>query len=190
MVSLVAPEQFHPMWETQGPPTLWLHPKEKALPASSVLMREDGMVRFGDGIHITMERGELTVTNRSGVTLAAIVLRGADGRVVFFDSLSDREQVTQSQGRSVRVLRAPAAAKYYPLLLDSLERHMEGVVPGSSRAWASVEALRSGDVDWWPADVPVLIACVVGGSNSLVDTGRPLVSDRSLVRVVGYGGRP
>jgi hypothetical protein len=43
-------------------------------------------------------------------------------------------------------------------------------------------------MDWWPEDVPVLIAELDGGESKLRDSGLRVEQDRVLLRVVGYGG--
>ncbi len=45
-------------------------------------------------------------------------------------------------------------------------------------------------VDWFPESVPVLVAQLDGGEGRLHDAGLRMESDRLLVRIVGYGGRP
>ena len=41
-----------------------------------------------------------------------------------------------------------------------------------------------------PDDVPTLIAQIDGGEGKSQDSGLRLESDRMLVRVVGFGGKP
>ncbi len=189
-VALVHPASAGGAWAAQAPPRLLLTGERPGSSPASVLVREDGMTRLGRGVHITLLDGDIVVTNRTGMTLAGVILRAPDGRVTFFDRIADHERVRQSAGRRVRVLSAPAAAKYFPLLLDSFEHHLDAAIPGASKTWAAVEALRSEQVDWWPADVPVLLASVLGGSGVVTDSGFPVTLDRTLIRVVGFGGRP
>ena len=62
------------------------------------------------------------------------------------------------------------------------------------RRWWSVkvkpEHFRSlgGETEWWPADVPVLLAALDGGEGKLTDSGLGVDYDRVLLRVVGTGG--
>ena len=46
------------------------------------------------------------------------------------------------------------------------------------------------DIDWWPDDVPVLLAQLQGGEGKVTDSGLRLDLDRVLVRVIGWGGVP
>ena len=56
--------------------------------------------------------------------------------------------------------------------------------------WAAIESSAGEVVDWFPDDVPVLLAQLDGGEGRLSDAGLKLESDRLLVRVVGWGGKP
>jgi hypothetical protein len=69
---------------------------------------------------------------------------------------------------------------------DAVEEHAKG----AGAAWEALEALTGGDADWWPNDVPVLIAELEGGEGRSQDSGLRLDIDRVLLRVVGYGGVP
>ena len=44
--------------------------------------------------------------------------------------------------------------------------------------------------DWFPANVPVLLAQIDGGEGDDSDSDLSIDIDRVLVRVVGYGGKP
>ena len=68
---------------------------------------------------------------------------------------------------------------------DAVEEHAKG----AGSAWEALEALTGSDADWWPDDVPVLIAELDGGEGRTPDSGLRLDVDRVLLRVVGYGGR-
>jgi len=46
------------------------------------------------------------------------------------------------------------------------------------------------NVDWFPDGVPVVVGQLDGGEGRPTDTGLRVESDRLLVRVVGWGGRP
>ena len=61
---------------------------------------------------------------------------------------------------------------------------------GLSEAWTALEGAPDTPVDWFPPDVPVLLGQLDGGEGRMSDSGLRLESDRLLVRVVGYGGKP
>jgi hypothetical protein len=75
-----------------------------------------------------------------------------------------------------------------PLGLMQFEHLVDDVAPGLAQAWDAIDELSPSDVDWWPSDVPSLLAQVNGGEGRLTDSGLPLTQDRVLLRVVGFGG--
>jgi hypothetical protein len=73
-----------------------------ALPWQTLVMREDGVVRFGDGIAIVKkDPASATVKNRSGHNLRAALLRLPNGDVRYFAKIADGEAVDASAGREV-----------------------------------------------------------------------------------------
>jgi hypothetical protein len=67
---------------------------------------------------------------------------------------------------------------------------LEADAPGLAEAWMALSDASGDAADWFPEGVPVLIGQLDGGEGRLTDSGLRLESDRLLVRVVGYGGRP
>jgi hypothetical protein len=67
---------------------------------------------------------------------------------------------------------------------------VEPDAPGLGDAWWAVEEAASDSVDWFPDGVPVLLGQLDGGEGRTSDSGLRLESDRLLVRIVGFGGRP
>ncbi len=66
---------------------------------------------------------------------------------------------------------------------------LEGDVKGAGGAWLALEKVAE-RANWWPDDVPVLIAQIEGGEGKPSDSGLRLQSDRLFLRVVGFGGVP
>lgn len=62
--------------------------------------------------------------------------------------------------------------------------------PGLAQAWEAVERGADTTSDWFPGDLPVVLAQLDGGEGKASDAGLRLESDRLLVRIVGYGGKP
>jgi hypothetical protein len=62
--------------------------------------------------------------------------------------------------------------------------------PGLGEAWAAMEEAAGDAVDWFPEGVPVLLAQIDGGEGRASDSGLRIESDRLLVRIVGFGGKP
>jgi hypothetical protein len=156
----------------------------------TLLLREEGIVDLGSGIALTLDQGTLTVSNRSNRDLLGVVVRAADGQTYFYDVIHDGERLAMADSNAVQVIGAPARAVHFPLLIHNFDWRMDELSPGLAVAWRALEALRPGEVDWWPPDVPVLLGQLSGGEGRATDSGYPIESDRVLLRVVGYGGNP
>ncbi|WP_437956496.1 hypothetical protein WME76_34570 [Sorangium sp. So ce119] len=178
--------------------------KVAALPWQTVIVREDGVAPLGDGIAIVEEpSGDVVVTNRSGRDLRGGVLWISTGVARYFARIRDGEQVSSRAGLD---LGAHSKGQYW-LSHVSLGRRVGGLdvhdlggsllgpllepdAPGLGAAWLAVEEAAGTAVDWFPAGVPVLLGQLDGGEGRASDSGLRIESDRVLVRIVGYGGRP
>jgi hypothetical protein len=69
---------------------------------------------------------------------------------------------------------------------EDVEPHASGI----TAAWQALEDVAGTETDWWPEDVPVLIAQIEGGEGRASDSGLRMDVDRVLLRVVGFGGVP
>lgn len=162
-----------------------------AKPWQTVLVREEGFANLHAGVSLRRTAGgELLVHNRSGRDLAAVLLQDATGERRFFSLIQDGQQVTFSQGSSSAAGRPSSSIGRGYLLDPTAETSIDDVAPGAVQGWLALEQLTEGKVDWWPHDVPTLIAQIVGGEGYLRDSGFELRSDRVLLRVVGLGGQP
>jgi len=86
-----------------------------------------------------------------------------------------------------------AHAFAHPLQLASFAANLDRHDPDLTATWsalASVSTSAARAPDWWPVGVPVLLALVEGGEGVTSDSGCRITSDRSLLRVTGYGGSP
>ena len=108
----------------------------------------------------------------------------------YFPKLADGETVSLRQGRSLGPAPASSAFGTRTLSASLFHDQVEEKAKGAGAAWEALEALTGSDADWWPDDVPVLIAELDGGEGRNQDSGLRLDLDRVLVRVVGYGGVP
>lgn len=155
------------------------------------VVREDGFVNLGAGVSLVRAPdGELTIKNRCARDLLAVIVRAPGQGLSYFPKLSDGETVSLRQGRSIGLAPASSMFGRRPLSASSFHDQVEERAKGAGAAWDALESLTGSDADWWPDDVPVLIAELEGGEGRSQDSGLRLDLDRVLVRVVGYGGVP
>lgn len=169
--------------------------KLRAKPWQTVVVREDSFVKLGGGVSLVPQGTDLVIVNRSAHDLRGAVAKLAGGDAFFFDRIKDGESVQATAGQKLpgaigsRRYGGTAAASH-EFNLPVFMKLIEDSVKGGGSAWNAIEAAASDDVDWWPDDVPALIAQIEGGEGRTSDSGLKLDSDRLLLRVVGYGGVP
>ncbi len=169
--------------------------KLRAKPWQTVIVREDSFVKLGGGVSLVEKGKDLIVVNRAAHDLRAAIVKLPGGDAFFFDRIKDGQSVKAGDGKK---LPGPIGSRRYGGTAPSsheLDAHVflkmvEDSVQGGGTAWGALEAAASNKVDWWPDDVPALIAQVEGGEGRVVDSGLRLDTDRLLLRVVGYGGVP
>jgi hypothetical protein len=176
-----------------------------ALPWQTIVVREDGFGSLGDGIAVLKEgASDVAVTNRTGRALrgALIWLPGTrDAR--YLGRIDDGTRVLASSGMDIAAssdgrywysqvlstLRA-GGVDIYPLKAEYMSAFLEKDAPGLADAWAALEDAADTMTSWFPEGVPVLLAQLDGGEGRTSDSGLRLESDRLLLRIVGYGGKP
>jgi hypothetical protein len=175
-----------------------------ALPWQTVVVREDGFASLGDGVALVRDGASaLAVTNRTGHDLRGAVLRAPDGVAYYFPRIKDGERVVTAPAQAMSAtvagkawetrLASPARAGLLPLhrlVAHALGDVLDADAPGLADAWAAIEEASGEMTDWFPDGLPTLIAQLDGGEGRVGDSGLRLESDRLLVRVVGFGGRP
>ena len=168
------------------------------MPWETLVIREDGFASLGAGVSVLRgPNGDITVTNRMARDLRAAVLitpaavPGGPRNAFYFERIADGEKKAASEGKSVSF--APWRTGSTRLdesdmvpIRSELERESSGLVA----AWAALGQVSGRNVDWWPEDVPILLAQVDGGEGVTSDSGLRLDMDRVLIRLVGYGGVP
>jgi hypothetical protein len=156
------------------------------------VVREDGFINLGGGISLlTGADGRLAVKNRCARDLLSVVVKAPGQDFSYFPKIADGETVSVWRGRAVgSVLTGSPGVGTHPLSVASFHDAVEEHAKGASAAWDALDTLTGSDADWWPDDVPVLIAELEGGEGRSQDSGLRLDVDRVLVRVVGYGGVP
>ena len=158
------------------------------------VVREDGFVGLGAGVSLVHgSNDELTIKNRCARDLLAVIVKAPGHGLTYFPKVADGETVTLGKGRPLGPLpasapSAPAGAR--ELSVGLFRAAVEEKAKGVGAAWDALETLTTSEADWWPEDVPVLIAELEGGEGRSQDSGLRLDVDRVLVRVVGYGGVP
>ncbi|MFO0759480.1 MAG: hypothetical protein U0359_23515 [Byssovorax sp.] len=175
-----------------------------ALPWQTVVIREDGFADLGEGISLVQEGDtDLAIINRSGRNLRSAFVRRPDGTIVYAARIKDGERLLASAATSITSL---PDGSYWKSQVDSGVRagsidihHLNASAlgpllrddaPGLADAWLALEDAANDLVDWFPDNVPTLIAQLDGGEGKSQDSGLRLESDRMLVRVVGFGGKP
>ncbi len=156
------------------------------------VVREDGFTGFGAGVSLVLGAGgELVITNRSSRDLLSAVVKVPGRGFSYFPRIADGESAALARGRALGTstpLLSPVGT--HALSVSSFRGAAEEHAKGVGAAWEALESLTGTDADWWPEDVPVLIAQLAGGEGRTQDSGLRLDIDRVLVRIVGYGGVP
>lgn len=166
----------------------------RSKPWQTIVVREDGFVSLGGGVSLVKSGGSLVVKNRLARDLLSVLVKVPGKNVVYFSRIADGASVDASAGRSLSGLigrsttgtSATAHGLESSLFMAVVDEHGAG----AGSAWQALENFVVRPVDWWPSDVPVLLAQVEGGEGKTSDSGLRLDMDRMLLRVVGYGGVP
>lgn len=159
-------------------------------PWETMVVREDGLADLGEGVAIVeAAAGEVDVINHTERALLGLVLRMPDGTVGFARELAPGDTLTAGDWTRVsRVVQrtSPGTRGFDPL---QLRKELDDADEGLSLDWQAVsDVLHYESRDWFPNDVPVLLAMVEGGEGRDRDGGLGIDMDRVLVRVVGWGG--
>jgi hypothetical protein len=155
------------------------------------VVREDGFTSLAAGVSLVQGTdGRLAIRNRSARDLLSVVVKAPGRGLRYFPRIADGATVNWEAGRALSPRPSSSATGTHLLSVgvfrDAVEEHAKGL----GAAWDALETLTGNDADWWPDDVPVLIAQVEGGEGRIQDSGLRLDVDRVLVRVVGFGGVP
>jgi hypothetical protein len=155
------------------------------------VVREDGFTGLGAGVSLVRSPdGQLWIKNRCARDLLSVVVKAPGQGLSYFPKLSDGQTVSLRQGRSIGTAPSISSSGTHPLSARDFHAPLEEGAKGAGAAWEALESLTGSDADWWPDDVPVLIAELEGGEGRSQDSGLRLDLDRVLLRVVGYGGVP
>ena len=162
------------------------------LPWETLLVREDGFASLGSGIAVlARENGDAAIVNRTGRDLRGVVVNLPGRATTYFPRIRDGETVLASDGRPESLWSLPATmpgARGFDI--TALRSLLERDVRGLGEAWMAIRNAAGRELDWFPSDVPVVLAQLDGGEGTTSDSGLALESDRALVRVIGWGGAP
>jgi len=155
------------------------------------VVREDAFTNLGAGVTLLQaENGAITIKNRCARDLLGVIVSAPGQGLSYFPKLADGETVSLRQGRLIGPAPTRSSFGTRGLSVSSFHDQVEERAKGAGAAWEALEFLTGVDADWWPDDVPVLIAELEGGEGRTQDSGLRLDLDRVFVRVVGYGGVP
>ncbi|HTM46912.1 MAG TPA: hypothetical protein VL137_18275 [Polyangiaceae bacterium] len=158
-------------------------------PWQTVLVREDGLVDQGQGIALVGGPQEVTVINRTGHDLVAALLHLPNGDLRFFPRIVMGGRAASGAGELIHAGTDAPTHALHDLDIGESSYRLERDCPGLVDAWKALQVAANREVDWWPADVPVLMA-QLDASRSGLDSNLQLDEDRTLLRIVGYGGEP
>lgn len=166
----------------------------RAKPWQTVVVREDGFLSLGGGISLVSGGGDLQITNRTARDLVGVLVKAPGQDVTYFRRIRDGESVRATAGEKLSSTLGKstlgASASEHSLDAALFSQRLNEHVQGLGTAWQAFETYASVGIDWWPSDVPVLLAQLEGGEGKLSDSGLRVDVDRVLVRVIGYGGVP
>jgi hypothetical protein len=159
-------------------------------PWQTVLVREEGLAELSGGVSVLYAENDFVIKNRAARDLLGVVVRLPSGSATYFRRIKDGESVRASAGTALGPLGSATAlgSAQVPLDAGRFSSTIDRDFPGLGRAWVALEPALGGETEWWPADVPVLLAALDGGEGKLTDSGLGVDYDRVLLRVVGTGG--
>lgn len=159
-------------------------------PWQTLLVREEGFFDLSGGISVLADGKDFVIHNRAGRDLIGVVVKPPAQVARYIQRIRDGGSAAVSGGQPLALVPATAHGTPGALSAHSFAETLDTDFPGLGRAWRALEPAVSGGGEWWPSDVPVLVAALDGGQGKLQDSGLQVDYDRVLVRVVGLGGLP
>lgn len=164
------------------------------MPWETLVVREDGFASLGAGVSIVpAPGGDAIVRNRVGRDLRGVIVHVPGKAPSYFARIPDGEAVSTANGTTV----APKGSSFRagtvsvnpfdPSLVDA---SLDTAASGLASAWTAITTAAGRNVDWFPEELPVVLAQLDGGEGTTTDSSLALESDRALVRIVGWGGMP
>ena len=161
-------------------------------PWATVVVRDDGFAGLGGGVSLIREAdGKVAIRNRTARDLVGVVLKLPGQSALAFGRIRDGAIAHERDGEALNpAVGALSYANVHRLGATVIAPTLDKYGDRLGESWAALETQSGGEVDWWPDDVPVLIAALDGGEGTTRDSGFDVDQDRVLVRVVGWGGVP
>ncbi|MEM1028811.1 MAG: hypothetical protein AAF928_10535 [Myxococcota bacterium] len=171
-------------------------------PWETLVVREDGLADLGGGIAILGHAERVDVINRTEHDLTGLVLflpmQGSGTEETrYLERLEAGGRVDSAAMKQVKrvVMKVTSTGPLGSLDLLGFDvvriiPRLERAAPGLHDSWMAVSDAVAGNRDWFPQDVPVLLAAWDDEGAVSTDSGLGVASDRTLVRIVGWGGDP
>ncbi|MEZ4232484.1 MAG: hypothetical protein R3B89_25115 [Polyangiaceae bacterium] len=164
-------------------------------PWQTIVVREDDLTDIGGGLSVVPTASGADVTNRLARDLVGVVVKLPGQPARYFPRLADGATLHYADGAALppRVGTGSSVAGKLSwqseLRSESFPKQMARDTDGAPVAWKALDDSVP-SLDWWPDDVPVVLAQLDGGEGKTSDSGLKLESDRVLIRVLGWGGAP
>ena len=165
-------------------------------PWQTVVVREEGLESIAGGIALVrVSNLETTIVNKTGKDLLGVIFGQPGGDVMFSERIAAGDSIssTTMSGTPPYLLNRtaiPHGLHLHEIGFYTLQDELNEASPGLHDAWEAVTHTTMDQRDWFPTDVPVLLAEVDDPDGPDSDSGLKLEQHRMLVRVVGYGGTP
>jgi hypothetical protein len=164
------------------------------LPWQTLVVSEEDVVPLQGGVALIHDQGDVRIVNRLGRDLRGLVVQVPGRGLHHLPSLADGATALASSGKLLSSLglstSMAGSLRIYPLSVGLFKGAVEQDSAGLEAAWTALGKVGNRSIDWWPEDQPVLLAQIDGGEGVREDQGLRVTRDRTLLRVVGYGGEP
>jgi hypothetical protein len=161
-------------------------------PWATTVVRDDGFASLAGGVSIVADAsGDVIVHNRAARDLVAVLVKLPGGAIYAFPRIADGKAARAKDGEALpgAIGALGMYSRAHPLNAQLLQPTVDKYAEGLGSALAALEAQANG-TDFWPDEVPVLMAQLDGGEGRTEDSGMLMDRDRVIVRVVGFGGVP
>jgi hypothetical protein len=167
-------------------------------PGQTVVVREDSSYPLGGGVSLVRgsARPELTIVNRSGRDMRGLIVKLPNDVFYYLPKLGSGETLSANDflrkgGKEVWSGHptAPLGATTLPFDFYSVASMYEGDGNAEAgEAWMAIASAVPDDMAWFPQGIPVLLAELEPSGPAGKDSGVDVKEDRTLLRVVGFGG--